>query len=243
MIKFNELKIYNNTLIIDVSVKDLIYYDNIGIDKITISLNDNSDPVYTEFAYKEIYYRSDCFDVDMDEHTLTTNNKFLNNIYCKFTDLGSDFNSVILGEDTYTEDDILDKYIYKKNDKFYVLDHIKDLRIEVPYNYIPTIFNKLLYIKVYAEGTPSIDTPCGMDNTYVLGITFDLSVVYNNMLNSVKEVNNTCKVPRNFIDYFLKYKALQYAIKTKNYTEANNIYDKYMVYNTPTIIKKCNCNG
>lgn len=103
----------------------------------------------------------------------------------------------------------------------------------------------LFFVYIKVTGTPSIDTPCGEDNVYTLGVTFDCCGLYNSFMNYIREINETCVVPRHFIDTFLKFKALEVSINTAHYPQAIKYYNKFIKdLNTPiTTYKTCNCNG
>ena len=75
----------------------------------------------------------------------------------------------------------------------------------------------MLFVYVVARGVPSPDTPCGQDDTTVMGVVIDLYPYYQMMMKGVKEINGSCEVPKYFIDNILRYKALELSIKTGNY--------------------------
>ena len=85
----------------------------------------------------------------------------------------------------------------------------------------------ILYVYLIAVGTPSADTPCGMDNVITLGVALNLRPIYNNGINYIKQVESTCEIPKDFIDFILRYKALDLALKTENYIQANKYWNKF----------------
>ena len=46
-----------------------------------------------------------------------------------------------------------------------------------------------------------------MDNSTTIGVIYDKYSIFKNAMNYIDEINNTCNIPKNFIDYILKYKA------------------------------------
>lgn len=100
----------------------------------------------------------------------------------------------------------------------------------------------LFFVTAKATGTPSPDTPCGCDNIYSTGATFDLCPIYNETMAYVKEIDNTCVLPRNFINMILQLKAIQYSINSGHYTQAAEYYKKFYK-NLSVGTKPCNCNG
>ena len=89
----------------------------------------------------------------------------------------------------------------------------------------------ILYVYLIAVGTPSADTPCGMDNVNTLGVALNLRPIYNNGINYIKQVESTCEIPKDFIDFILRYKALDLALKTENYIQANKYWNKFFKNN------------
>lgn len=62
-------------------------------------------------------------------------------------------------------------------------------------------------------------------------------------LGYLKELGNSCEVPKGFIDFILRVKALDIAIETCNYTEAIKYWE--MLNRTPvrTTTSNCGCHG
>lgn len=86
------------------------------------------------------------------------------------------------------------------------------------------------------------ELPCGCDNRFSTGATFDLCPIYNETMAYVKEIDNTCVLPRNFINMILQLKAIQYSINSGHYTQAAEYYKKFYK-NLSVGTKPCNCNG
>lgn len=117
-----------------------------------------------------------------------------------------------------------DEYCYVEG-----LDLMKNVRIKVPVSLCginPT--KDMLFVYVITSGTPSSDTPCGFDNYMSMGVVLDLKSVYSNILYYVRQVEDECKFPKDFVDTILKYKALEASIKTGNYPLAIKYWNKYI---------------
>ena len=102
----------------------------------------------------------------------------------------------------------------------------------------------MLYVYFHVTGTPSPNTPCRLDESYTLGITFNEGVIYNRMIGYTKEIMNTCEVPKGFIDMILQLEAVKVSIETENYTSANKFYNRLIntkLSNTSNI--NCSCYG
>lgn len=101
--------------------------------------------------------------------------------------------------------------------------------------------NDILYVYLIAVGTPSADTPCGMDNVNTLGVALNLRPIYNNGINYIKQVESTCEIPKDFIDFILRYKALDLALKTENYIQANKYWNKFFKNNNVVSLNTNSC--
>ena len=101
--------------------------------------------------------------------------------------------------------------------------------------------NDILYVYLIAVGTPSADTPCGMDNAITLGVALNLKPIYNNGINYIKQVESTCEIPKDFIDFILRYKALDLALKTENYIQANKYWNKFFKNNNVVSLNTNSC--
>ena len=123
---------------------------------------------------------------------------------------------------------------------------MKQVRLEIPLSlYGIDPYKDMLFVYVIASGTPSADTPCGLDNSKIMGTVVNLKYIYDNMLCYIRQIENECEVPKNFIDSILKYKALELSIRTGNYPLAIKYWNKYLSNSNPNIstIKTCNCYG
>ncbi len=126
------------------------------------------------------------------------------------------------------------------------LDLMKHVRIEVPVSlYGIDPYKDMLFVYVIASGTPAAGTPCGFDNGKIMGTVVNLKAMYDSMLCYIRQVENSCEVPKNFIDSILKYKAFELSIRTGNYPLAIKYWNKYLSNSKPNIstIKTCNCHG
>ena len=99
----------------------------------------------------------------------------------------------------------------------------------------------ILYVYLIAVGTPSADTPCGMDNVNTLGVALNLRPIYNNGMSYIKQVESTCEIPKDFIDFILRYKALDLALKTENYIQANKYWNKFFKNNNVVSLNTNSC--
>ena len=251
MVTFNELRITpdGNTLIIDVAIKDLRYYDNVGLDTILIDTQDTFTaegpsskavkfPVINsigaesfEQEFGDYYY----FKGTLKEGFLYTFK--VPNSTGEYTINGNLYPAAKLTTGIHK---------YEKGKLVAVTTPIKSYRIEINKNDSTLTFkDNLLFVYVKTNGTPTSDTPCGMDEETTLGVTLYHYPIYNAMMNSIKELEKNCEVPKNFINSILRFKAFELAIDTEHYNQAIIYYNKFIKnINLNTVTSnKCNCYG
>ena len=129
--------------------------------------------------------------------------------------------------DTYTE---------------YLIQDLKEVHLVVDKNEINADLSKdMLYVYFHVTGTPSLDTPCRLDEVYTLGVTFNEGAIYNRMMNYTKEIIDTCSVPNGFINMILQLEAIKAAIETENYASANKFYNKLINAKSSMCTSNINC--
>lgn len=104
----------------------------------------------------------------------------------------------------------------------------------------------MFFVYAIASGTPAADTPCGMDNSITMGTVVDLYPMYGKTIQYLKELNNECSTPKGLTDMIFRIKALELSIKTGNYTQAINYWNKYFInLQNKTDYKSlsCGCNN
>lgn len=99
----------------------------------------------------------------------------------------------------------------------------------------------LLFVYVRTKGTPSADTPCGMDNITTMGTVSNMYPFYQQAMNYIKELSSNCSVPQNFTDYILRLKALELSVRTGNYPDAVNYYNRFFSGKAKSSIRKGGC--
>lgn len=103
----------------------------------------------------------------------------------------------------------------------------------------------ILYVYLTAVGSPSADTPCGMDNINTLGVALNLRPIYNSGMSYIKQIEKSCEIPKGFINFILEYRALDLALKTENYIQANKYWNKFFKNNSVTSLNtssSCGCS-
>ena len=251
MVTFNELRITpdGNTLIIDVAIKDLRYYDNVGLDTILIDTQDTFTaegpsskavkfPIINSIgaeSFEQEFGSTYDFKGTLKEGFLYT---------FKVPDRTGEY--YISGELYPAAKLTTGVHKYEKGKLVAVTTPIKSYRIEINKNDSTLTFkDNLLFVYVKTNGTPASDTPCGMDEETTLGVTLYHYPIYNAMMNSIKELEKNCEVPKNFINSILRFKAFELAIDTEHYNQAIIYYNKFIKnINLNTVTSnKCNCYG
>ena len=135
----------------------------------------------------------------------------------------------VLGEtpDTYTP--IVSE---SKECVYYVKDN-KNIRVFINLGDNNIKDTDILFVYIMTDGTPT----CEVDKSYILGTVVNLYTVYKRVMNHIKEIDCSCSIPKHFIDFILKLKALELCIKTGNYTKAIEYWKSFN-----NIINTC-CNG
>lgn len=107
--------------------------------------------------------------------------------------------------------------------------------------FIPEAKRELLIITpIIYEALPP-DTPCGADIVETAAI-YDKNVLLDKGIRYLKELGDTCEIPRDFVDYILKRYALDMAIATCNYRAAIKYWQMLTITKGMTL-KGCGCHG
>lgn len=203
----------------------------------TLRYSNNGKNIIIDVAVNdELYYK----DVYIDSIIIDTQDTYIDN--------GPSSNAIFTYKvpeisKVYTEDIIPVKtedksQVYIKNG--YTRKHV---RLEIPVKSLGIYADKsMLFVYAVATGKAAIDTPCGMDNTITLGTIINIANIYNYLISYIREIEEDCSKPNNFIDLMLRYKALELSIKTGNYILAIKYWRRFF-QNIKVINKSCKCYG
>ena len=146
---------------------------------------------------------------------------------------------IIDTQDTYIQNGPSSKPVYQ----YKVEEEGRHARIMLSTKDVP--LNNMLFVYAIAKGTPAPDTPCGFDNAIIMQTVVDLYPFYQNTLCFLKELNNSCEVPKGFTDMILRLKALELCIRTGNYPQAIKYWKKFFSNNNRVVVttSNCKCNG
>ena len=59
----------------------------------------------------------------------------------------------------------------------------------------------------------------------------------------VKQVENSCELPRDFINMILQFKAIEYSINSGHFTQAIKYYNKFYKNFSAGVVDSCGCHG
>lgn len=219
MIKFNELRITpnNENLIIDVSIEDADYYKNVVLDSIVIDTQDTY--VGNGPSSKAVY-------------TYVVSEEEYDSIYSLPENCGC----------APVQEQASEEYCFTLDD--YSKKHVK--LILKPEDLGVPIAGNMFFVHVISSGEPEVDTQCELRESRIVGTAVNLYPIYKQSVIYTKELGDTCNIPKGFIDYILKIKALDLAIRTGNYQEAIRYWNRlfknlYYTYTEPS--NSCGCYG
>ena len=146
-------------------------------------------------------------------------NSYTNNVYIKSVKIDN--------QDSVKEGGASTNTIYEKS---YSGENKKEIELTIyDYEILGKMKSDLLFIYVDTEGTPDSNIPCGMDNNRICGIIYYSYPIYQNLLNIITGISNSCEcLPKSaLINAYMNYKAFQFAIITGNTYLALKYYNKF----------------
>lgn len=156
-----------------------------------------------------------------------------------FTEAGysSEAKTITLDDNTYSSSEVQYDGDKAKRVRF-ILDQ-NDLEMDV--------MNNIFFVYIVTEGTPSPEASyyCGADNKVTMGVAYNIRPFYNTGMRYIRELGNNCEVPRGFIDFILRFKAFQLAMKTGHYRVALDYWNTLLSIKNLTVPKPggCGCHG
>jgi hypothetical protein len=108
---------------------------------------------------------------------------------------------------------------------------------------VSRIEGNMFFIYVTVKGTPSSDTPCGLDDTTSLAVAVDSYSIYRTGINYLQDLYVAGEIDREFIDFILRYKAFELCLKTRDFPLAITYWNRFWSNLPTSSLSKCNCNG
>ena len=82
-----------------------------------------------------------------------------------------------------------------------------------------------------------------MDTEYTLGVALNWQSIYQQGIDHMRKVvNGCCGMPKDFIDYILRFKAFELALRTAQYQLANDRFKKWFAEDGAKFNPPCGCN-
>lgn len=89
-----------------------------------------------------------------------------------------------------------------------------------------TLSDKLLFVYVVCKGVADPCTPCRLDELTTLGVTFDETLFYQQVMQYTRELADNCEIPKDFIDMILLWNGFKAAVDTEHYIPAIDFWKK-----------------
>lgn len=107
---------------------------------------------------------------------------------------------------------------------------------------IETLQDKLIFVYVIVKGNVSPDTPCSIKKSMEVGVAYRKLPIYNMAIKGLRIIE-CCDVPRDFIDFILKYKAFELAIEVGAFSAAIEYWKQFFGEKKRVLKPKCGCHG
>lgn len=143
-------------------------------------------------------------------------------------------------------DDITNEGVFPISSEIYT-----DFNIDIDLDGCPCLKDKIFYLKITADKFPNTTkcTTCAYTN-YAKCVYVDKKSMYGKIACVAHKIEG-CDIPRHFIDYLMRLKALEAAIEVyqqdinDNYSDDVNTYYQELILTPKTnvVFKPCNCRN
>lgn len=133
-------------------------------------------------------------------------------------------------------EDNLPRRVYKKIDPRY-------------YDNLPSSFKgKLLFVYANVFMPDEIDAPCGCYSNPSVGVTLDMSIIYNQFMKYINDLcsnSDSCSsnVSSGLTDFILRYNSFLLAIDSKHYRKGIEFFNKWFSSDSKMVTHNCGCHG
>lgn len=105
-----------------------------------------------------------------------------------------------------------------------------------------SIDNNLFFIYIIADGELGADTPCDMKDKTTMAVAFNKKLLYKEGSFYLGQVDGCTPSPA-FIDYILRTKAFETALRNCNYVRAIELWNSFFKKAKSVVRSKCGCHG
>lgn len=99
----------------------------------------------------------------------------------------------------------------------------------------------IYFVYIETSGDYGVGVPCGEDEPVTMAVIYDKEKLYGLGMEYIREVEKSCFISHNFIDYMIKEKLFTLLIETGNYLKAIDLWKKLDKRRT-TVHGQTNCN-
>ena len=122
----------------------------------------------------------------------------------------------------YTSEDLCNQVLedFNKEECFVLEDQVVHYRILLNTEDLKDVdlSRDMLFVNV---------TSTDEDIKPLMGTVVNTNLIYEKAMKYIRQVDKCCSIPKDLIDAFLQYKAVDLSIKTGNYTEAFRLWNKF----------------
>lgn len=101
----------------------------------------------------------------------------------------------------------------------------------------------LYFIKIYWDGTPVSDCPCGQDSSPENFAVYDKQLVYSKGMQYMRELTNCCADKNGAIDFILTQKYFDLSLNNGAIVDAINLWNKMMSNTSAISTNNCGCHA
>jgi len=101
----------------------------------------------------------------------------------------------------------------------------------------------LYFVKIYWEGTPVADCPCGQDSSPENFAVYDKQLVYKKGMKYLSELTNCCADKTGAVDFILTQKYFDLSLSSGAIVDAINLWDKMMSGTSTVPTNNCGCHA
>ena len=123
---------------------------------------------------------------------------------------------------------------------------VTNYRVEIPLETAPyeeLHSTDLFFIKVYWDGNPTSDCPCGADVSPENFAVYDKQLVYKKGMKYLNELSDCCADKTGAIDFILTQKYFDLSLSNGAIVDAINLWDKIMNDASTVSTNNCGCHA
>lgn len=109
---------------------------------------------------------------------------------------------------------------------------------------VSSLDRNIFYVYVNCGGTVKEESDCGWDSTTSIGAVLYWLPIYRIGINHMRRtVDRCCSLDKEFIDYILRLKSFELALRTGNYVLANENFRKWFIQKPVSSVQASPCKN